>query len=209
MDKKLVITIEREYGSGGRVLGKTLSEQLGIPYYDDDIIKMSSEQSAVGEQFFRMHDEKPGKNPFLFGTAKNVTDKPQLGGNITRPENLFRFEAETIRGLAEKGSCILIGRCSDFVLSATEFGDFVSLFVYCDLSDKIRRVIKVDGVDTEEALRRIQSINKQRKSYCRYYTGNSWGDPALYDLMLNTSHISIRDTAELVKLYLKLRGYTL
>lgn len=207
MNKKLVITIEREYGSGGRVLGKTLSEQLGIPYYDDDIIKLASEHSMVGEQYFRLNDEKAGRNPLIFGNAKNPTEKPSLEGNITKPENLFRFEAETIRRLASEGSCILIGRCSDFVLSSTDFGEFISLFVFCELSDKIRRVIKVEGVDTEEALRRIQAINKQRRNYYRYYTGNSWGDPTLYDLPLNTSHITIPQAAELVKLYLRLRGY--
>ena len=129
MDKKLVITIEREYGSGGRVLGKTLSEQLGIPYYDDDIIRKASEQSAVGEQFFRAYDEKAGKNPLFFGQAKNVTGKPQVDANITKPENLFRFEAETIRTLASEGPCILIGRCSDFILESAEFENFISLFV--------------------------------------------------------------------------------
>ena len=209
MDKKLVITIEREYGSGGRVLGKTLSEQLGIPYYDDDIIRKASEQSAVGEQFFRAYDEKAGKNPLFFGQAKNVTGKPEVNANITKPENLFRFEAETIRPLASEGPCILIGRCSDFILESAEFENYISLFVYCDLPDKIRRVIKVDGVDSEEAVRRIQKINKQRRDYYRYYTGNNWGDPALYDLMLNTSNITIPQSAELVKLYLKLRGFEL
>lgn len=207
MEKKLVITIEREYGSGGRLLGKTLSEELGIPYYDDDIIKMASEQSMVGEQYFRLHDEKTAKNSLLFGIVKNATEKPSLSGNITKPENLFRFEAETIRKLASKGSCILIGRCSDFVLSSTEFGTFISVFVYCELSDKIRRVIKVDGVNTEEALQRIQTIDKQRKNYYKYYTGNTWGDLSLYDLPLNTTHITIPQAAEMVKLYLKLRGY--
>ena len=167
MDKKLVITIEREYGSGGRVLGKTLSEQLGIPYYDDDIIRRASEQSAVGEQFFRAYDEKAGKNPLFFGQAKNVTGKPEVNANITKPENLFRFEAETIRTLASEGPCILIGRCSDFILESAEFENYISLFVYCDLPDKIRRVIKVDGVDSEEAVRRIQKINKQRKQLGR------------------------------------------
>ena len=209
MDSRLVITIEREYGSGGRVLGKTLSEQLGIPYYDDDIIRKASEQSAVGEQFFREYDEKAGKTPLIFGQAKNAIGKPQVDSKITRPENLFRFEAETIRHLALEGPCILIGRCSDFILETAEFDNFISLFVYCDLPDKIRRVIKVDGVDSNEAIRRIQKINKQRRDYYRYYTGNNWGDPALYDLMLNTSHITIPQSAELVKLYLKLRGYEL
>ena len=207
MAKLPVITIEREYGSGGRVLGQTLSEKLGIPYYDDDIIRMASEKSMVGEQFFRLNDEKPGKSPLFFKGAKNVPDKPSLPGNITKPETLFRFEAEVIRGLADQGPCILIGRCSDYVLYSTEFENFISLFVYCDLSDKIRRVIKVDGVDTEEALSRIQRINRQRKSYYRYYTGNNWGDLTLYDLPVNTSHITIPQTAELVLHYLRLRGY--
>ena len=163
---------------------------------------MASEKSLVGEQYFRMSDEKPGKNAWLFTGAKAPTEKPETTGNITRPENLFRFEAEVIRSLAEQGPCILIGRCADFVLDAADFENYVSLFVYCDLQDKIRRVIKVDGVSTEEAISRIQ-----RKSFYRYYTGNSWGDPALYDLPVNTSHITIPQTAELVKHYLRLRGY--
>lgn len=206
MGKKPVITIEREYGSGGRKLGERLSAQLGIPYYDDDIIRMSSEQSFVAESYFRMHDEKTEKNA-RFTTAKNPMDKPSLGGNITKPENLFRFEAETIQNLAAKGPCILIGRCSDFVLRAAGFGEFISLFVYCSLSDKVRRVMKVDGVSLEEALERIQSVNRERRNYYKYYTGEAWGDPGLYDMMINTSHITIPQTAEFVMCYLRLRGY--
>ena len=201
MKQHLVITIEREYGSGGRLLGKALSEELGIPYYDDEIIRAASEHAAVGEEYFRLHDEKPGKR--LFGQARDVVGKP---GNITHPDNLFRFEAETIREMADKGSCIFIGRSADFVLDATEFGDFVSLFVYCDMANKMRRVMEVDGVDANEAMARIQKINHQRREYCRYFTGNNWGDPMLYDLPLNTTHLTIPETAELVKTYLRLRG---
>ena len=204
MKQHLVITIEREYGSGGRLLGKALSEELGIPYYDDEIIRAASEHAAVGEEYFRLHDEKPGKR--LFGQARDVVGKPRLAGNITHPDNLFRFEAETIREMADKGSCIFIGRSADFVLDATEFGDFVSLFVYCDMANKMRRVMEVDGVDANEAMARIQKINRQRREYCRYFTGNNWGDPMLYGLPLNTTHLTIPETAELVKTYLRLRG---
>ena len=204
MKQHLVITIEREYGSGGRLLGKALSEELGIPYYDDEIIRAASEHAAVGEEYFRLHDEKPGKR--LFGQARDVVGMPRLAGNITHPDNLFRFEAETIREMADKGSCIFIGRSADFVLDATEFGDFVSLFVYCDMANKMRRVMEVDGVDANEAMARIQKINRQRREYCRYFTGNNWGDPMLYDLPLNTTHLTIPETVELVKTYLRLRG---
>ena len=204
MKQHLVITIEREYGSGGRLLGKALSEELGIPYYDDEIIRTASEHAAVGEEYFRLNDEKPGKR--LFGQARDVIGKPRVAGNITNPDNLFRFEAEAIRKMADRGSCIFIGRSADFVLDATEFGEFVSLFVYCDMTSKVRRVTEVDAVDAEEAMSRIQKINRQRRDYCRYYTGNNWGDPMLYDLPLNTTKLTIPQTAELVKTYLRFRG---
>lgn len=204
MKQHLVITIEREYGSGGRLLGKELSEELGIPYYDDEIIRTASEHAAVGEEYFRLNDEKPGKR--LFGQARDVIGKPRVAGNITNPDNLFRFEAEAIRKMADRGSCIFIGRSADFVLDATEFGEFVSLFVYCDMTSKVRRVMEVDAVDAEEAMSRIQKINRQRRDYCRYYTGNNWGDPMLYDLPLNTTKLTIPQTAELVKTYLRFRG---
>lgn len=204
MKQHLVITIEREYGSGGRLLGKALSEELGIPYYDDEIIRTASEHAAVGEEYFRLHDEKPGKS--LFGQARDVIGKPRVAGNITNPDNLFRFEAEAIRKMADRGSCIFIGRSADFVLDATEFGEFVSLFVYCDMASKVRRVMEVDAVDAEEAMSRIQKINRQRRDYCRYYTGNNWGDPMLYDLPLNTTKLTIPQTAEIVKIYLRFRG---
>lgn len=204
MKQHLVITIEREYGSGGRLLGKALSEELGIPYYDDEIIRTASEHAAVGEEYFRLNDEKPGKR--LFGQARDVIGKPRVAGNITNPDNLFRFEAEAIRKMADRGSCIFIGRSADFVLDATEFGEFVSLFVYCDMTSKVRRVMEVDAVDAEEAMSRIQKINRQRRDYCRYYTGNNWGDPMLYDLPLNTTKLTIPQTAELVKTYIRFRG---
>lgn len=204
MKQHLVITIEREYGSGGRLLGKALSEELGIPYYDDEIIRTASEHAAVGEEYFRLHDEKPGKS--LFGQARDVIGKPRVAGNITNPDNLFRFEAEAIRKMADRGSCIFIGRSADFVLDATEFGEFVSLFVYCDMASKVRRVMEVDAVDAEEAMSRIQKINRQRRDYCRYYTGNNWGDPMFYDLPLNTTKLTIPQTAEIVKIYLRFRG---
>ena len=204
MKQHLVITIEREYGSGGRLLGKALSEELGIPYYDDEIIRTASEHAAVGEEYFRLNDEKPGKR--LFGQARDVIGKPRVAGNITNPDNLFRFEAEAIRKMADRGSCIFIGRSADFVLDATEFGEFVSLFVYCDMTSKVRRGMEVDAVDAEEAMSRIQKINRQRRDYCRYYTGNNWGDPMLYDLPLNTTKLTIPQTAELVKTYLRFRG---
>lgn len=210
MDKKLIITINREYGSGGRIIGKTLSERLGIPYYDDEIIKMASEESAVGEQFFRMNDEKPGNKLLqkIIGGIKASNFTPSLGDNITSPDNLFRFESEVIRKLADNESCILIGRCADFVLESAGNEDFISLYVYSDLPSKVRRVTRVDGVDTKEALLRVQKINKIRNDYYRYYTGRAWDDMTRYDMTVNTSKIHLNQACELILKYLELRGYS-
>lgn len=209
-DRKLVITINREYGSGGRIIGKLLSEKLGIPYYDDDIIKLSSEYSAVAEEYFRLHDEKPGNNLLqkVMG-GSNTLDKPSTRDKITSPDNLFRFESEVIRNIAARESCILIGRCADFVLASCAFPEYISLFVYADLSAKIMRVMDVDGVDTKEALSRISSIDKRRSSYYKYYTGEDWRDVSRYDLPINTSKLDFEETRDLIIYYLKLRGFNI
>ena len=209
MKRKLIITINREYGSGGKIIGQKLSQKLGIPYYDDDIIKLASENSAVGEEFFRMNDEKPGNNILykIIGGLKTALNKPTIKDDITNPDNLFRFESEVIRELANEESCILIGRCADFVLESSGFEDFVNLYVYSDLPTKLRRVMEVDGVDTKEALLRVQKINKSRSEYYRYYTGESWDDMNRDDLTINTTKLELDAASELVIKYLSLLGY--
>lgn len=118
LKKNVVITIDRLYGSGGRIMGQRLSEELGIPYYNEEILKMASEESAVGEQLFRLNDEKAGNNLFFraIGGLKSSLDEPSLDDDITSPENLFRFQAKAIRQVAASQSCIIMGRCADFVL---------------------------------------------------------------------------------------------
>lgn len=211
MERKLVITINREYGSGGKIIGQKLSQKLGIPYYDDDIIKLSSENSAVAEEYFRLNDEKPGNNILykIIGGLKTALHKPNIDENITNPDNLFRFESEVIRELAKRESCILIGRCADFVLESSGFEDFINLYVYSDLPTKLRRVMEVDGVDTKEALLRVQKINKSRSEYYRYYTGESWDDMNRYDLTINTTKLELEAASELVIKYLELLKYNI
>ena len=204
-----IITISRQYGSGGRIVGKALAEELGIHFYDEEILTMTSEQSAVGEVFFRLADEKAGNN-LLYKIVSGM--KPQLGkpstdGDIVKPENLFRFQAKAIRQVAANQSCIIMGRCADFVLDSANQENLVKLFVYCDLSSCIRRVEEVDKVDAREALRRVNRISKERRDYYKYYTGKEWEDMANYDLPINTSALTVDEAMELVKKYLQLKGY--
>jgi hypothetical protein len=210
---KLVITIERQYGSGGRIIGEMLAKKLGIHFYDDEILSMTAEKSAVGEQYFRLADEKAGNNllrKIVGGMSKAPIDAPKISGDITSPENLFRFQSEVIRELAETESCVIVGRCADFVLSAAGKEDLVKLFVYADLPSCMRRTMEVDGIlDNKQAMDRMARITRQRREYHKYYTGKEWEDMDNYDLLINTSKLEYEQVVDIIYDYIRKRGYVI
>ena len=212
MGKNLVITIGRQYGSGGRITGKNLAREMGIHFYDEEILKLTSEKSAIGETYFRLADEKAGNNILykILDHVKPQIRKPSLDGNMVSPDNLFRFQSEVIRELArEEEACIIAGRCADYILSEAEMEDItlVRIFVYADMPARIQRVMDVDKVDVKEAVRRIKKIDKERRDYYSYYAGKDWMDMTNYDLAINTSEIDFDQTAEIIKDYIRLKGY--
>ena len=201
MDKsKLVITIERQYGSGGRIVGKKLAEELGIPFYDDEILSMTAEKSAVGEKYFRLADEKAGNN-----LLRKIVGNLRF---VTSPDNLFRFQSEVIRELAAAESCVIVGRCADYILETAGKEDLVKIFVYADIPTCVRRTQETDGItDTKEALNKLNKITKQRKSYHKYFTGKEWEDVTNYDLPINASKLELDQVVELIKDYIRMIGY--
>ncbi|WP_143321390.1 cytidylate kinase-like family protein [Clostridium sp. HBUAS56010] len=205
----LVITIGRQYGSGGRMVGKALAKEFGINFYDEEILTLTSEQSAVGEVFFRLADEKAGNNLLyrIVSGLKPQLGKPSMDSDIVKPENLFRFQSQVIKELAQEESCIIAGRCADYILSREESNPgLVKIFVYADMPTLVKRTMEVDKIDEKEAAKRVKKINRERKEYYRYYTGESWEDWDNYDLIINTSCIDLEQTAKLIKDYIKLRG---
>lgn len=213
MDKsKLVITIERQYGSGGRIVGKELARELGIPYYDDEILSMTAEKSAVGEQYFRLADEKAGNNLLRkivkSMSRKPILDQPKIDGDVTSPDNLFRFQSEVIRELAETQSCVIIGRCADYVLETAGKKDLIKVFVYADIPTCIRRTMEVDGItDTKEALNKLNKITRQRRLYHKYFTGREWEDMENYDLTINASRLELEQVVQMIQTYIRMVGY--
>ena len=210
MNKKhFVITVERQYGSGRRLTGKRRAEELGYHFYDEEILKMPSETSAIGEQYYRLADEKAGNNllyRIVTGMKPDLGEPVRDGDNITSPENLFRFQSSVIRKLAGQESCIIVGRCGNYVLQ-DQLDDVIRIFVYAGTVTRVRRVIEVDQVDEKEALRRMKRIDKERKEYHRYFTGREWMDMENYDLPINASRIDYDQMIKLIKDYLVLRGY--
>lgn len=210
-NKNLIITIEREYGSGGRIVGKRLAEELGIHFYDDDILKLASEKSAVGEQFFRLADEKAGNNLLhrLSGSRKvDVLSEPSPNDKLTSPETLFRFQSSVIRELAHEESCVIVGRAAGYVLDQDEDVEgLIRIFVYADKVKKVQRVMEVDCIDEERAKKRIKKIEKERKEYYKYFTGYEWHNIKNYDLPINTTKFDLNETTELIKAYIRLKGF--
>ena len=208
-DRHYVITIERQYGSGGRLTGERLAKELDIHFYDEEILKMTSETSAIGEQYFRLADEKAG-NKLLYrivtSLKPDLSEPAKTGHRITSPENLFRFQSSVIRQLASSESCIIVGRCGNYVLQ-DQLEDVIRIFVYAEMPTRIERVMEVDKVDEAEAIRRIRRIDKERTEYHRYFTGREWMDMENYDLPINASRIDYDQMIQLIKGYLKLRGY--
>ena len=207
MAKKFTITLGRECGAGATHIAETLSKDLNIPFYNKDIFRMVSDKSGVLEEFFHVNNERPGNNPLykLIKDLKPKQQKPSLGKDIVSPDNLFRFQSELIRELAENETCIIIGRCADDVLKDYEHA--VNIFVCGDPESKVRRMMKTFSLERDSAIDRIRELDKQRKKYYNYYTGKTWGAAANYDLCLNTGNMTIQEAAELVKFYLKQRGY--
>ena len=205
-----VITIGRQYGSGGRIVGKMLAEELGIHFYNEEILKLTSETSAIGEQYFRLADEKAGNN-LLYRMVKEMKpdlDLPKSEGNLTKPENLFRFQSNLIRRLAAEENCIFAGRCADYVLEKENLDELIRIFVYANMETRIRRVMDVDKVDEKEAVKRIKRIDKERKEYYRYFAGRDWMDMDCYDLPINSSRLEFEEMVTLIKDYIRLKGFS-
>ena len=206
MDKKnLVITIERQYGSGGRVTGKRLAEELGIHFYDEEILKMTSEESAIGEQYFRLADERAGNNLLykIVGGLRDSLAKPSTKDDITSPDNLFRFQSDVIRNLAKAESCIIAGRCADYVLEDCKNVDLLNVFIYGELSYRVGRVMEAYGITQKQAKDRVVKTDKQRKTYYNYYSNREWGVMSNYDMCLNTGVLGIENSAKIIINYIK------
>ena len=208
-DKKLIITIGRQYGSGGNEIGRKLAEELGIDFYDKNILRMNSDESGIKESYFHLADEKAGSR-LLYRIVSGMTPEmrePSFGSDLISADNLFRFQSEVIRKLAEEQSCVIVGRCADYVLEDADDIELVRVFIYADMDARIRRVREKELYTPEDVRKNVKRIDKERRNYYRYYTGRGWADPENYDLLINTSTTGIKGSVRRIEEYIKIRGY--
>ena len=208
MGKNYVITIARGFGSGGKTIGQMLAGELSIEYFDRDILRLASEESGIYEGLFGMLEEKGKRRRLFRKDGEYRHEKPD-----TRPEssefvsddNLFKFQAQIIKGLSEREeNCIIVGRCADYILEGRE--NLVRLFIYADRETCIENVMQMYGWARKDAQRVIEKTDKNRSTYYRYYTGRDWRDASNYDLCINTSALGYEKSVQMIRNYLKIRG---
>ena len=206
-NKRLVITIGRQYGSGGREIGARLAKDLGLGFYDKNILRLNSDESGIKESFYHMADEKAG-NKLLYRIVKSLAPElgtPSLGPDLIAADNLFRFQSEVIRKLAAEEDCVIIGRCADYVLDG--FDGLVKVYLYADMDYRVERIKELGYYEPKDVKKNIKRIDRERRDYHRYYTGRDWENVENYDSMLNTARLGTEGAVEAVKGYLRLRGY--
>lgn len=200
--KHFVITIARGYGSGGRTMGKMLAEELGINFYDRELLRLASDESGINEELFGRADEKL-KQSLLFRIAKK-----EYKGQLIPPDkedfisndNLFNYQAKVIKELSEQESCVIVGRCADYILKDKD--NVVKIFVHGSLTDCVMRLEGMFSLPKKELEKRILSTDKRRAEYYKYYTGRNWEDAKNYDLCLNSQQLGFDKCVEIVKNYL-------
>ena len=198
-EKKRIITIGRQYGSGGREVGERLAKELGIDFYDKNILRMNSAESGIKESYFHMSDEKAG-NHLLYKIINNLKPElkqPSFGSDVVSADNLFRFQSEVIRKLAAEESCVLIGRCAEYILEGTE--GLLRVFIYADMDYRIKRITELGYYGPDDVVKNIKRIDKERRDYHRYYTGRDWENLSNYDLMINTAAVGIDGAVRIIR----------
>ena len=202
----IVITIARGFGSGGRTIGKMLAQRLDIDYYDGELLRLASEESGINIELFGKADEQVKTNLFKrYNRNYDFKLLPPDSSEYTSTDNLFNYQAKIIRSLAESKDCVIIGRCSDYVLK--DQPGAIRLLIYADRSTCIKNVTELYGVLPKEADDRIDELDRARAAYYKYHTGKTWDDPANYDLCINTSKYGFERTVEIILAYMRTIGY--
>ena len=203
--KPYVITIARQYGSGGKTVGKMLAKKLEIPFYDREIITLASEDSGINPVLFS--DER--LRPDLVTRLRNHNERDTSVQNESNKaylndDALFEHQAKAIRQLAEMGPCVIMGRCTDFVLHG--YADVVRVFVHADEAFCLEQAMRVNSMEMEDVKKKITQIDEYRAKFYKHHTGHDWYDARNYDLSLNSGVLGFDGTMEEILQYMEVRS---
>lgn len=204
MKTSLVITIGRQYGAGGRLIGEMLAKELEIPYYDKAILTEAAKHSGICEELFEKNDEKPSRS-LLFSMVTGAHMLSDVGGaymDMPLNHKIFLAQFDAIRRIADEGPCVIVGRCADYVLRDRQ--NVINVFLTADMQTRAARAIE-RGVAPDRAADTVKRHDRQRASYYNYYAASNWGDVNNYDLCIDTGKLGVAGSTELLLNYIRLR----
>ncbi len=194
--KPIIITIGRQFGSGGHEIGQKLAERLGIPFYDNALLTETAKRSGLTEDMIQSLDEKPTSS-FLYSLAMGGG----FGGDVQLPlgNQVFLAMSRTMKELADRGSCVIVGRCAEYVLAGRE--DLVRVFVHADKDSRIARIMEKRGLKEKDAAVLMQRTDKKRAGYHDFYCDEKWGVATTYDLTVNSAMFGIDGAVDMIAHY--------
>ena len=200
-----IVTISREFGSGGREIGKRLADKLNVPFYDKELLEMASKESGIARELFVKNDESY-TNSFLYSLVMGtypVSPDGRLNPELPLNHKIFLAQFETIKKLAEKGPCVIVGRCADYVLK--EEPNVIDFFISGNMYDKKKRILERYDIEKPKIEEFIRKTDKRRASYYNYYTDMKWGDARNFDLCINSSKSGIEGAVDLMLAYIGIK----
>ena len=206
MSNKFIITIARQFGSGGHEIGKALSEKLSIPFYDKELISMAAKESGIDSEVFEHVDER-ATNSLLYSLSMGLysfgTGYSAMG-DLPVNDRLYILQHKIIKKLADEGPCVIVGRCADYILKERE--NCVNIFIHADMEYRKKRAIELRGVDKARAEQVVNKTDKVRANYYSFYSGQKWGFAQNYDLCIDSSKLSTEQIVDLIVSYLGIKG---
>lgn len=198
-----IITISRQYASGGREIGQKLAESFGIPFYDNDLIVRAAKESGYAKEAFEKAESRASSS-LLYSIARGIPSVGGLSGtftNLSLDDQIYIAQADVIRKVAEEGPCVIVGRCADYVLRNQQ--NVVNLFVWADMPFRVERAQRIDHMSPDRIEENILKMDKRRANYYNFHTGEKWGKTENYSLCLNSGRIGIENAVNIIKQFIE------
>lgn len=205
MNNKFIITIGRQFGSGGREIGEALAKKLNIPYYDKELISMAAKESGIDAEVFDHVDER-ATNSLLYSLSMglyNFGNSFNNSADLPVNDRLYILQHQIIKRLADEGSCVIVGRCADYILKDRD--NCVNIFIHANMNYRKERAIKIHEVKPNKAEQVINKTDKVRANYYGFYSGQKWGLAQNYDLCIDSSKLTTDQAVALIESYVKIR----
>lgn len=203
---KKVITIGRQYGSGGHDIGKLVAEKLEYVFYDKKLVEIAAKKSNISDETIENIDEK-ATSSLLYSLVSGSYSMRGINGplyyEMPLNDKLFIAQSDVIKNVAAKDNSVIVGRCADYVLEDVEDIELINVFIYADMDTRIERVSKKHDLTPKQAKDKIQKSDKQRKTYYSYYSNRDWGKISNYDLCINTSKLDVEKAADMIVSYIR------